>query len=72
MFTKFRTLIVDAFKYNMIRGAAFVKLIQAILQLSGHAPWPDNLSVSVETLIDFFVGIAVLLGVGQAHSSESK
>lgn len=71
MFKRVRTLITDAFKYNMIRGAAVVKLIQAILQLSGHAPWPDDRSVSIETMIDFFVGIAVLLGVGQAHSNES-
>lgn len=66
---KFWVFFKNAFKYNLIKGAAVVKVIQAVLQLTGHQPWPDASNASVETLVDFVVGIVVLVGVGQAHAN---
>lgn len=66
---KIWVFVKNAFKYNLIKGAAVIKVIQAILQLTGHQPWPDAQNTSVETLIDFVVGIVVLIGVGQAHDN---
>lgn len=63
-------LVKKAFKYNLIKGAAVIKVIQAILVLSGHQPWSDPMNTSVETLLDFVVGIVVLVGVGQAHDNK--
>ena len=65
-------LITKAFRYNLIKGAAVLKVIQAILVLTGHQPWSDAQNSSIETLIDFTVGIIVLIGVGQAHDNVSK
>ncbi len=67
-----RKLVLDALKYNLIKGASVVKLVQAVLVLSHHQPWPDDMNASVETVIDFAVGIVVLLGVGQAHNFNSN
>jgi len=65
-------LIKTAFKYNMIKGAAVIKLIQAVLVLSGHQPWTTDQNASVETLIDFAVAIIVLVGINHAHESVNK
>ena len=63
-------LLKTAFKYNMIKGAAVIKLIQAVLVLSGHQPWSPDQNASVETLIDFIVAIIVLIGINHAHDSQ--
>ena len=65
-------LIKTAFKYNMIKGAAVIKLIQAVLVLSGHQPWSADQNASVETLIDFTVAIIVLVGINHAHDNQTK
>ena len=56
----------------MIKGAAVIKLIQAVLVLSGHQPWTTDQNASVETLIDFAVAIIVLVGINHAHESVNK
>lgn len=63
-------LLKTAFKYNMIKGAAVIKLIQAVLVLSGHQPWTPEQNTSVEVLVDFVVGIVILVGINHAHNTQ--
>lgn len=72
MLNRFKTFLKNALKYNLIKGAAVVKVVQAILQLSGHAPWPEPMNLSVETLIDFIMAIFVVIGMGQAHENDGS
>lgn len=62
----------NALKYNVLRGTIVVKVIQSVLSLTGHQPWPAEMNASVETLIDFGLSIAMIIVVGQAHDNVSK
>lgn len=66
------TLAKNAFQYNLIKGAAVVKVLQAVLSLTGHQPWSSDMNASVETLIDFVVGIVVVVSMSQAHENQDK
>lgn len=67
----FFPLIGKAFRYNLIRSAALVKIIQATLELTGYAPWTPARAEAVELTIDMCVGIAVLYATGQAHNNPT-
>ncbi len=62
-------MLGNAFKYNLIRGAVIVKIISAILEVSGHTPWSPEQNHAVEAGVDFLVTLLVLIGVGQAHET---
>lgn len=69
VYNRFFVLLENAFKYNLIRGAAIVKFLQVLAQLTGHIPWDEQHNLAVETGIDFLVALAALCGVGQAHDN---
>ena len=70
IFAKVWHILHTAFHYNMIRGAAVIKVIQAVLVLTGRQPWSPEQSASVEVLIDFVVAIIVVVGVNHAHDAQ--
>ena len=70
IFAEIWRLTKTAFHYNMIRGAAVIKVIQAVLVLTGRQPWSPEQSASVEVLIDFVVAIIVVVGVNHAHDAQ--
>ena len=63
-------LLQTAFKYNMIKGAAVVKILQAVSGLAGIQPWAPEWSTAVEVLIDFAVAILVVIGLNHAHDAQ--
>lgn len=69
-FKELRCIVHTAFKYNLIKGAAVIKVIQAILVLSGTQPWTPEQSASVETLIDSAVAVFVLVAMSHAHDAQ--
>ena len=68
--TKLWRILQTAFHYNMIKGAAVIKVIQAVLVLTGRQPWPPEQITSVEVLIDLVVAVIVLIGMNHAHNAQ--
>jgi hypothetical protein len=64
------TLIGKAARYNLIKGAAVIMVLKAVLQTTGYQPWTPEQNAAVEVVVDFLVGVMVLTGVGQAHESS--
>ena len=69
-FTKLWRILHTAFHYNMIKGAAVIKVIQAVLVLTGQQPWSPEQSTAVEVLIDVVVAVVVVVGVNHAHDAQ--
>lgn len=65
----FRSLLVS-FQYRTLKGAVVVKIIQMGLQMSGHAPWPEEQAEAVESIVDSVVAFLAIAAVQQAHHAD--